>query len=227
MKLAWLLLAWSVSTLAQDNVVPKVLVTEIQPGFKPAHALQLDGDTLVYTIQFGAETQRKEIKPTRSQWSAFRRALDRDKVWRWQGSYKQNATDSMRWQVKIEYPDRSVAASGYGAFPDRDSDHALPKYPFTRYRLALEALLGQPFERPVKAMEVFDIGELKLVGTHVSANEAERWADFRDPAGKLHRAAIREPVGALGVLQKVNRSSVEVSVLERTQVLKLSSRKPR
>src|SRR4051812_7741950 len=116
MKLAWLLFACSAACLAQgENVLPKVLVTEIQPGFKPAHALQLDGETLVYTIQFGAETQRKVIKPTRGQWSNFRRALDRQKVWRWKASYKENATDSTRWSVKIEYPDHSLAASGYGA----------------------------------------------------------------------------------------------------------------
>ena len=60
----------------------------------------------------------------------------------------------------------------------------------------------------MKPIEVFDVAELRLVATHPSDNEAEQWADFRDPKGKVHRALLHEPVGGRGTLEKVSRSSV-------------------
>lgn len=208
MKLALLLLAWSAGCLAQ---APKVLVTEIQPGFKPAHAIQLEGDTLIYTTRFGAEIQTKRITPPPERWTAFRKALDRDKVWRWKGKYEKSMKDSTRWLVKIEYADRSLASAGLGAFPARSSDKALPRYSFTRYRLALQELLGEPFERRIRSIELFNVRELHLVGT----NPEEKWASFRDPAGKVHPVAVKEFAGADAMLQKVAAASVEVSVLSR------------
>jgi hypothetical protein len=206
MRLALLLLAWSAGCLAQ---VPKVLVTEIQPGFKPAHSIQVDGDTLVYTTRFGAEIQTRRITPPPERWTAFRRTLDRQNVWRWKGNYERKAPDSTRWLVKIEYDDRSLAAAGLGAFPSRGTDRALPKYAFTRYRYALQELLGEPFERRIKSIELYDVKELRLVGT----NTTEQWASFRDPRGTVHQVAVDEPAGGNATLQKIDRSSVEVSVL--------------
>ena len=101
MRLALLLLAWSVSSFAQE--IPKVFVATIQPGLKPAQALQLDGTTLVYTIRVGPNVETQKITPTPAQWSAFRRALDAQKVWRWHGNYrKSNATDTTTWSLKVE-----------------------------------------------------------------------------------------------------------------------------
>ena len=217
MKLAWLLIAWSVGGFAQP---PKVLVTEIQPGFQPAHAIQLEGDTLVYTTRFGAEIQTRRITPPPERWVAFRRALDRQNIWRWKGNYERKAPDSTRWLLKIEYDDRAVAATGLGAFPDRATDRALPKYPFMRYRFALQELLGEPFERRVKSIELYDVRELRLVST----NMAEQWASFRDPSGRVHQVAVKEPAGGDATLDAVNRSSVVVSVLgkEKPQTIKVS-----
>jgi hypothetical protein len=216
MKLALVALAWSVGCFAQ---VPKVLVTEIQPGFKPAHSIQLEGDTLVYTTRFGAEIQTKRITPPPERWTAFRRTLDRQNVWRWKGNYERKTPDSTRWLVKIDYGDRSVAAAGLGAFPTHGADHALPRYPFTRYRMALQELLGEPFERRIRSIELYSVRELSVVGT----NTAEQWASFRDPAGKLHQVAVNEPAGGNATLTKVERASVEVSVLgrEEPQILKV------
>ena len=208
MKLAWLLLAWSVSCFAQ---VPKVLVTTIQPSLKPQHSLQLDGTTIVYTTRFGAEIETKRITPPPERWAAFRKALDKDKVWRWKASYQTNMKDSTRWAVKIEYPDRSLASAGLGAFPARSTDKALPRYPFTRYRLALQDLLGEPFERRIRSIELFNLRELRLVST----NTAEQWASFRDPAGKMHQVAVKEFAGADAMLQKVAKGSVEILALSR------------
>lgn len=210
MKLALVLLAWSVGCFAQ---VPKVLVTEIQPGFKPAHSVQVDGDSLIYTTRFGAEIQTKRITPPPERWAAFRHALDKDKVWRWKGSYEKTVKDSTRWLVKIEYADRSVAAAGLGAFPSRSTDRALPRYSFTRYRLALQALLGEPFERRIRSIELFGVRELRLMAT----NQTEQWASFRDPRGKVHQVAVKEFAGADAMLQKVAAGSVEVSVLGRNR----------
>ncbi|MBV9188978.1 MAG: pilus assembly protein PilP [Betaproteobacteria bacterium] len=208
MRLAILLLAWSAGCFAQ---VPKVLVTTIQPSLKPQHALQLDGTTIVYTTRFGAEVETKRITPPPERWEAFRKALDRDKVWRWKESYQTSMKDSTRWLVKIEYADRSLTSSGLGAFPVRSADKALPRYSFTRYRLALQELLGEPFERRIRSVELFNVKELRLVGT----NPGENWASFRDPAGKVHQVSVKEFAGADAMLQKVDTASVEVSVLSR------------
>ncbi len=215
MRLPWLLLAWSVSCFAQaPTQVPKVFVTTIQPSLKPQHALQFDGTAIVYTIRFGAQVETQKITPTPAQWVAFRHALDEVKVWRWRASYTQSRVpDPTTWSLKIEYPDRSVASTGTAAFPDRSTDRALPKYAFNRYQLALQELIGRPFGRGVKSIEVFDVKELHLVATHVSKDESEQWADFRDPKGKVHRVALQDPVGARGTLQKVHPSSVTVTVL--------------
>lgn len=212
MRLALLLLAWSVSSFAQE--IPKVFVTTIQPGLKPAHSLQLDGATLVYSIRVGPNVETQKITPTPAQWSAFRHALDAEKVWRWRRNYSAtNARDNTTtWSLKAEYADRSVVAAGAGAFPDRSTDRSLPKYAFNRYQLALQELIGRPFGRGVKPIEVFDVSELRLVATHPSENEAEQWADFRDPKGKVHRVLLHEPVGGRGTLHKVSRSSVALSV---------------
>lgn len=210
MKLALLLLAWSAGCLAQ---VPKVLVTEVQPGFKPAHSIQLEGDTLVYTTRFGAEIQTKRITPPPERWTTFRKALDRDKVWRWKGNYQTSAKDSTRWLVKIEYADHSLASAGLGAFPARSTDKALPRYSFTRYRLALQDLLGEPFERRIRSIELFSVRELRLVAT----NTTEQWASFRDPGGKQHRVAVKEYAGADAMLQKIEAASVEVVLVRRNQ----------
>ncbi|HYL91092.1 MAG TPA: pilus assembly protein PilP [Burkholderiales bacterium] len=217
MKLAWLLLAWSVGCFAQaPTQVPKVFVTTIQPSLKPQHALQFDGTALVYTIRFGAQVETQKITPTPAQWAAFRHALDELKVWRWRASYTESRVpDSTTWSLKVEYADRSVASAGTAAFPDRSTDRTLPRYAFNRYQLAVQELIGRPFGRGVKSIEVFDVRELHLVGTHASKDEAEEWADFRDPKGKVHRVALHEPVGARGTLQKVHRSSVTVSVMSR------------
>jgi len=66
------------------------------------------------------------------------------------------------------------------------------------------------------------VAELRLVATHPSQNDAEQWADFRDPRGKVHRAALHEPVGARGTLERINRSSVAVSIQGRQRTIPLS-----
>ncbi|HEY3074007.1 MAG TPA: pilus assembly protein PilP [Burkholderiales bacterium] len=227
--------AFACGAAAQGEVLPKVFVAEIQPGFQPAHALQLDGDTLVYTIRFGADIQTRRITPSTAQWTAFRQALDRQNVWRWRGSYKADVSDSTSWSLKIEYADRSLAAAGFGAGPDRSQDAALPKYAFTRYQLALQDLLGQPFVRRVSPIEVFDVEELRLVATHSPAKKEEQWATFRDPAGKAHRVRVGEPVGGLGMLEKVSRSSVSLAMkvkdadgkwVQQERTVRLARRKP-
>ena len=211
MRLGLLLLVLSCSAFAQG--VPKVFVATIQPSMKPAHALQLDGETIVYSIRVGPNVETQKITPTPAQWAEFRRALDAQKVWRWQKNYTQaNVPDAATWTLKIEYPDRSMVSAGAGAFPDRSTDRSLPRYAFNRYQLALQDLIGRPFGRGVKPIEVFDLSELRLVATHPSEKVEEQWADFRDPKGKVHRAMLNEPVGARGVLKKVDRSSVSLLV---------------
>ena len=228
-----LLLAWALScgALAQgDAVVPKVFVTRIDPGLQPAHSLQLDGTTLVHTIHFGADAETRRITPSAAQWAAFRRALDEQQVWRWRASYRAGAAGTS-WSLKIEYPDRSMAATGVGAVPAPSEDPALPKYPFTRYQLALQELIGQPFVRPVSPTEAFDVEDLTLVSTHSSRKEPEQWAEFRDPGGKLHRVRLGEAVGASGKLKKIRRSSVALAVQgsdqsEQERIVRLARRKP-
>jgi len=226
-----LALSFAGAALAQgDAVLPKVFVTRIDPGLQPAHSLQLDGTTLVHTIHFGADIETRRITPSTVQWAAFRRALDEHKVWRWRPNYRAGAAGTS-WSLKIEYPDRSMASAGVGAVPDPAEDAALPKYPFTRYQLALQDLIGQPFVRPVSPTEAFDVEDLTLVSTHSSRKEPEQWADFRDPRGNVHRVRVGERVGAFGKLERVGRSSVGLTVLlkegeEQQRTVKLARRKP-
>jgi len=224
------------AAMAQSDVVlPKVFVTRLDSGLQPAHSLQLDGATLVHTIHFGADAQTRRITPSTAQWAAFRRALDEQQVWRWHASYRATgAADATSWAIKIEYPDRSMASAGVGAVPDPSQDAALPKHAFTRYHLALQDLIGQPFVRPVSPTEAFDVEDLTLVSTHSSRKEPEQWADFRDPHGKVHRVRVGERVGARGKLERVGRSSVSLAVqvkkdgewAEQQRVVKLVRRKP-
>jgi len=226
-----LALSFAGAALAQgDAVLPKVFVTRIDPGLQPAHSLQLDGTTLVHTTHFGADIETRRITPSAVQWAAFRRALDEQQVWRWRASYRAG-TAGTSWSLKIEYPERSMAATGVGAVPDPSQDPALPKYPFTRYQLALQDLIGQPFVRPMSPTEAFDVEDLTLVSTHSSRKEPEQWADFRDPRGRVHRVRVGEAVGASGKLKKVSRSSAALAVqvadqAEQERIVKLVRRKP-
>jgi hypothetical protein len=161
------------------------------------------------------ETQR--ITPTPQQWAHFRRSLDKVKAWRWRPKYVGNYPDSSTWSLKIEYADRSLATTGAAAFPDRSTDKSLPKYAFNRYQLALQELIGRPFGRGVKPIEVYDVSDLRLIATNPAKEEAEQWADFRDPKGKVHRVALHEPVGGRGTLDKVERSTVALLVLARSK----------
>jgi len=144
-------------------------------------------------------------------------------VWRWRESYKQaDANDATTWSLKVEYPDRTLTSSGAAAFPDRRTDKGLPKYAFNRYQLALQELIGRPFGRGVKQIEVFDVAELRLVATNPAKDDAEQWADFRDPKGKVHRVGLQEPVGGRGTLARVDRSSVSVSMRGMEKIIPLA-----
>ena len=75
----------------------------------------------------GPNVDAQKITPTPAQWSAFRRALDAQKVWRWHGNYtKANATDTMTWSLKVEYADRSVVTAGAGWLTDGEAVEVAP-----------------------------------------------------------------------------------------------------
>lgn len=200
------------ATLAgEPPYLPKTFTANIRPGWTPSCSLELQGNSVLYSKDAGPDKTTIKVTPTREQWRAFRRALDEQNVWRWRAKYFRSVSDSTAWSIHIEYPDRSLTAEGYAAFPARSDDPSLPKYAFARYRLAIQKLIGdRPFPQLVKPVQLFDLDELKLVATHRARNERDQWADFRDPDGKVHRIRRGEAVGNGGTLEKVTGASVSI-----------------
>jgi len=196
-----------------DSMPTRFAADYAHHGWGSVYAVELQGKTLRYTRDM---TTRK-ITPTPEQWRAFRRALDHVDVWRWRPDYTFGVSDGISWSIKIEYPDRSLNAKGYAAYPDHAGSPSkmLPTPSFTRYLLAVQTLLGdRPFARRVGPLELFDLAELELVATHPSRNKRAQWADFRDPTGKIHRVRGGEYVGSqFGVLMEVKSASVSLKEL--------------
>lgn len=72
------------------------------------------------------------VAPDGKAWAAFARALERVAPWGWQAMY--DGGDGERWSLELTWDGRTVRASGIGAYPEG----------FTRFKIALWALLGNP-----------------------------------------------------------------------------------
>lgn len=109
----------------------------------------------------------RQTYPSALQWRRFWQALEKAKVWRWQGRYDNpRVHDGLLWRLEIARGGRnsSVQAEGLNAYP-ADDEVREPNVsggfsrPFTAFRQALEALAGpfpsgsvqtaEPIETPV------------------------------------------------------------------------------
>ena len=194
--------------------IPEQFAADIgRQGRGPVYSVQLQGTTL----QYAKDKTVRKITPTKEQWRAFRRALDEANVWGWRPEYRANVTDGTAWSLRIKYSDHALNVKGHNAYPDHagNPNEILETRSFTRYLLAVQQLLGnRPFPRRVSPLELFELTELRLVATHPSRNQHAQWADFRDPAGKIHRVRHGAYVGSQsGVLVAVKSASVMLKEL--------------
>lgn len=137
--------------------VPTRLRLAIGNGLDGWTRVEIAGDTLVRS-QTGPPSPTgppapTRVVPTAADWTAFRAALDGAGVWDWQASYvNPNYADGTLWTVEVDYPDRTVRASGSNRYPGprgapRDAVGG-PSYTaeFDAVLAAVRALTGQPFE---------------------------------------------------------------------------------
>jgi hypothetical protein len=138
---------------------PERLYMSIGGYFGPSYQVTLENDRLIYRYWPPREScfrepepQSEKIQPSAKQWQAFRRALDRLDVWRWQADYPNSAVcDGTAWSVEIAYSDRSLVSSGDNCFPGRDG-RALPvtadgkDSTFAKFCHAVARLIGRQFE---------------------------------------------------------------------------------
>jgi hypothetical protein len=81
-----------------------------------------NGTTLTHQHlgHFYAPGPTTELRPSRDEWAAFRRALDDIGVWRWNDSYRDLAVmDGTNWTFAVRFSDRRVESKGSNAYPPR------------------------------------------------------------------------------------------------------------
>jgi hypothetical protein len=234
--------------IAEDYpAIPKQLTAKLHAVREGNYSIELKGTTLLYRTPQNKKDIR--ITPTPQQWRAFRQAIDEIDIWQWRSRYDGHITDNGDWSLSIGYADKSVGTGGDGGYPEETAAAGsclrVTTTPFTRFRAAVQKLAGgRPFGEPVGPLELFPLAELRLVATHSSPKLREQWAEFRDPAGKVHRVwrqlsgccAGRSPrriyIGAEhAVMRDVTSTSVSLlelchdksgNLFERTRVLKKS-----
>jgi Tfp pilus assembly protein PilP len=170
--------------------VPEKFAASIASVFRGSYSVEVDGSALLYRAPQNRKTIR--ISPSQQQWREFRRAIDDINIWQWRSRYYRSITDGDHWSLHIEYSDRSHETGGYASYPEEaaspGSCSPTTTKPFTRFRAAVQSLLGdRPFGHVVGPLEFFELAELQLVATHPAPNPREQWAAFRDPSGKVHR----------------------------------------
>jgi hypothetical protein len=141
------------------NLLPKRLSISIGGHFGTSYSVCLEGRAVTYECTKSVESfppkwdsQSEQIQPTEQRWQAFRAALDRIDVWRWQADYPNSAMvcDGTSWSVEIIYSDHQVVSAGSNCFPgqsgqaisivDRHSDKT-----FGRFCRAVSKLVGREF----------------------------------------------------------------------------------
>ncbi len=114
---------------------PEVLAFHLGDAAGGAHRATWDSETLRYErFRDGFEKLRESrVTPDAKAWAAFARALERIDPWSWAPRYTGEGQGE-RWSLELAWDGRTVRASGEGAQPPD----------FTRFKLALWALLGNP-----------------------------------------------------------------------------------
>ncbi len=87
------------------------------------------------TFTSGPGTTKAVIKIDSARWTAFRKALDKAKVWKWKKSYSDpNIADGTVWNLSVKYQGAEVDTRGNNSYPDKQQ--------FEIFRAAVVNLLG-------------------------------------------------------------------------------------
>jgi hypothetical protein len=112
-----------------------------------------------------------------------------------------------------------LKAAGCDGYPDatwRVTTFARTREERDAIRATLAAVKLAP--RPLQAAERYELSDLQLLATHPARDETARWAEFLDPAGKVHRIGYRQAVGPnQGRLKEVGRDRVLIEELCRNE----------
>ena len=105
------------------------------------------GGTLVYwRIDESREEHEETLVPTKAQWKAFWKKIDRLELWKWSPHYENpGVCDGTGWSVEIRRDRQSVKSSGdnnYPATPEEPSFDPEPSKLFNGYLRAVSSLLG-------------------------------------------------------------------------------------
>lgn len=177
------------TAVESDEMPQRFEASEGTPFSDYYYSVELKGSALLYRASHSKKGIR--IVPTRSQWREFRRAIDDVEIWRWRPEYSGSIAGNSDWSLHIEYSDRSLVTLGHGGYPEETvpaSCMGTTARRYVRYRMAVDKLLGgRLFGYRVSPRELFLLDELQLVATHPSSIVREQWAEFRDPAGEVHR----------------------------------------
>jgi len=139
------------------NCLPERLSISIGGHFGPSYSVELAGGLLTYrwsrpVQQFPPEweSSSEQIEPSDERWRAFRAALDRIDVWRWQPAYFEPVCDGTSWTAEIVYPDTAVRSHGSNCFPGPDDiavsfAEQTKEDTFERFCRAVSTLVGRRF----------------------------------------------------------------------------------
>jgi hypothetical protein len=139
------------------NALPERLQLSIGGHFGTSYSVCLEGNALTYKCTKSVEdfppkwdSRSEQIQPSDERWQAFRAALDRLNVWRWQPKYFEPICDGTGWSAEIVYSDKTVSSHGSNCYPGPDGspvsivDRANGDT-FERFCLAVSALVGGEF----------------------------------------------------------------------------------
>jgi hypothetical protein len=118
-----------------NHGAPRALDAFVGGAMGDSFHVTWNGSTLTYQHlgQFYAAGPISDVRPSRDEWVAFRRALDDINVWDWHESYADlSVMDGTGWSFIAGYADRRVESRGANAYPPR----------FGEWLRAVSALVG-------------------------------------------------------------------------------------
>jgi hypothetical protein len=115
-----------------------------------SYSVELRGKDLRYSAVRAPSKPNVErvVTPTKEQWEAFWKEVEKAKVWEWSGNYyNHDVTDGTIWLVEISYRGRSIKVNGSNSYPsegDVSKSNRSPEYspPFETLLQGVRNLLG-------------------------------------------------------------------------------------
>ena len=102
------------------SLIPAQFEFDIGGYMGSSYAVKLDGEEIQYTW-FGSGYEKlgtERIVPTKRQWKAFRRKLERLDIWSWKNNYSNSdIVDGTSWSVRLSWSDQELESGGSNASP--------------------------------------------------------------------------------------------------------------